>query len=121
MVHILERDARIAEVVRIRERIGGVVVADLRQTLNVTRAASHDVHRRLGVVHASSIRDGVVDRQEALGVVHVAEYGKVDTVFVEKGFERCLACCARIASCGCVPGAVTANHNPGGNAAVHGS
>ena len=121
VVGIVERDLGVAEVVGIREAVGGDVGAHLAETLNVSGTARDDVHGSLGVVHAGRIGHVVVGGCEALRVVHVAEDGEVHSVFVEEGLERRLARRAGVTTARGVPGTVTGNDEPRGHRAVDGS
>lgn len=121
VIRVEDGDARVAEVVGVRERVEGLAIADVAETLDIPRAAGDDVHRRSGILQALRVRNVLVDGREALRVVDVAEDAEVDAVLVEQRLEGGAARrAARRRLARRVPGPVARDHDPGRDGAVDG-
>lgn len=117
MVCIDELDRSVAEVVRVRESVGSRVVADIRQPFDIASTARNNIHWCLRVLHSSRVGCAIVDGQEALGIVHMAENREIDAIFVEQGLKGLLTGIAS-SSAGSIPRAVTSYNEPWGDTAV---
>lgn len=120
VLFVSKPDRRIAEIICIGKCGVRGLGANVGEALDISRAASDDIHRRLGVRHAGGISRAIVNREKPLGVVNMAEDSQVDAILVKEPFKRCLARCTTRASSG-VPRSMPSNNEPGCDGTVDGS